>query len=59
METNKLTYTICTLCLNAIMPDDKTIVVDDRIRHKECSDKLEKMIEELDEIYQDTKPDNI
>lgn len=41
------------------MPDDKTIVVDDRIRHKECSDKLEKMIEELDEIYQDTKPDNI
>jgi len=50
---------ICTLCLKEIQEDEKSVIVNDRLRHLECSDSLEKMVEELDEIYQDTKPDDI
>ena len=47
---------ICTLCLKLI-DDDKTIVIDERIRHLECHNKLEKLVVELAEIYEETKPE--
>jgi len=50
---------ICTLCLKDILEDDATVTVNDKLRHKACSDKLEEMIDELDKIYQDTKPEDI
>ena len=50
---------ICTLCLKTILEDESSVKVNGRLRHKECSDQLEKMVEELDEIYQETKPDDI
>lgn len=51
---------ICTLCLKEITEEQETVTVLDRIRHKECSDKLKEMIDELEEIYeQDQKDEDI
>jgi len=45
--------------LKDIENGDITVVVDERIRHKLCSDEYEKMIGELEKIYEDTRPDDI
>lgn len=50
---------LCTLCLVEIEEGSETVTIDERIRHKACSDKLEEMVIELDEIYQETKPEDI
>ncbi len=42
---------ICTLCLKEI-GDEETVVVNERLRHKSCSENLEEMILELEEIYE-------
>jgi len=49
---------ICTLCLKEIKEDDHSVVVSDKLRHKECSNTLEEMIDDLEKIYtEDSKED--
>lgn len=49
---------ICTLCLKEI-GEDRSVEVNGRIRHKTCSDTLEKMIKELEKIYDEDKEEDI
>lgn len=46
---------ICSLCLEEIK-EEEFVVIEDRIRHKRCSDEFEQMIEELEKIYDETCP---
>jgi len=45
---------ICTLCLKEIKETEETIEVNGKIRHMFCSIELERMVEELEKIYQET-----
>jgi len=45
---------ICSLCLKEIKKLEASIEVDGRIRHETCSNELEKMVDELEKIYEDT-----
>ena len=47
-------YLRCTLCLEIIDEEiDETVIVEGRLRHKKCSETLEKMIDELEKIYEE------
>lgn len=50
---------ICSLCLKEILDSEDFIIVDDAIRHKTCSDEFEKDLKELEDIYNETKPEDI
>ena len=50
---------ICVLCLKDITDKQESVEVLGRIRHKECSNKLEEMIEKLQEIYSEDKESDI
>ena len=45
---------ICSLCLKEIKSSEASVEVDGRIRHETCSDELEKMVGDLEKIYEDT-----
>lgn len=45
---------ICGLCLKEIEEDQEQVVVDEMVRHKVCSDDLEKDLNELEKIYNET-----
>ena len=47
---------ICSLCLGVIGDLEKFVVIDDRVRHEECSIEFEQMIKELEKIYDETCP---
>lgn len=47
---------ICTLCLKQI-GEEQSIVIDERLRHLVCHKQLEKMVADLEEIYEGTKPE--
>lgn len=49
---------ICRLCLQEILPEEETVIVDKKIiRHKSCSDEYEAMIVDLEKIYNSEEPD--
>lgn len=50
---------ICSLCLKEISVHEESVVVDDAIRHKTCSEELENMVKELERIYEETAPEGI
>lgn len=47
----------CSLCLKEISVDSMSIVIEEKIRHQDCHDEFEKMIEELAEIYEEVEED--
>ncbi len=47
---------ICSLCLEDIIEGQKTVIVDGLTRHETCSEEFEKMVDELEKIYEDTCP---
>lgn len=50
---------VCSLCLEKIEEDEKIIIVDERSRHETCSIEFEKMVWDLEKIYDDTCPKDI
>jgi hypothetical protein len=50
---------ICGLCLKDIVDGEATVVVDDSVRHEECSKEFEQMLGDLEKIYDDTCPKDI
>ena len=44
---------ICSLCLSEI-EDENFVIVDGHVRHISCSEEFEKMIVDLEKIYDDT-----
>lgn len=50
---------ICSLCLKEITEDQESVVVDELIRHKLCSEEFECDLKELEEIYNETCQDDI
>ncbi len=49
----------CSLCLNEILDGEESITVDARIRHKVCSEEYEKMVGDLEKIYEDMESEDI
>lgn len=49
----------CSLCLKEIGSDEPFVEIDERIRHESCSNELEKMVDELEKIYEETCPKDI
>jgi hypothetical protein len=45
---------VCSLCLEEIDSDELQVTVDERVRHKNCSDELEENLVELAKIYDET-----
>jgi hypothetical protein len=50
---------VCTLCLADIQQGEDVTRVDDKLRHKSCSEEFETMVDELEKIYVDTCPTDI
>jgi len=50
---------VCTLCLKEIKDGEKSVEIDGRIRHESCSKEFEKMIVDLEKIYEDDCPKDI
>lgn len=50
---------ICTLCLEDIKVGEETIIIDGILRHKGCSDDLDRDIAELASIYEETCGEDI
>lgn len=50
---------ICSLCLEEIIEDQKTVVVEGSTRHKACSEEFDQMLDELQKIADETMPDDI
>jgi len=50
---------ICTLCLAEIENTEDAIEVNQKMRHKQCSEKLEEMVSELEKVYQDDQEGDI
>lgn len=48
---------ICSLCLKEVLIGEETIVVDEKIRHESCSIELDKMVDELEKIYENSHKD--
>ena len=47
----------CSLCLKEISENSTSIIIEEKIRHQDCHDEFEKMIEELAEIYEEVQED--
>jgi hypothetical protein len=50
---------VCSLCLKDIKEGEDVTTVDNRLRHISCSDEFEKMVDDLEKIYEDTCPKDI
>lgn len=48
---------LCSLCLKEISDGEASIIFEENTRHQYCHDELEKMIEELAEIYEEVEED--
>lgn len=48
----------CSLCLKEISDSEASTVFEEHTRHQSCHDELEKMIEELAEIYEEVEEDD-
>jgi len=53
------TQLYCSLCLMRINPTDEDfIMVDNKIRHKSCSEEFDLMIDDLTSVYDNVDPDD-
>lgn len=50
---------LCSLCLKEISNGESSVIVDGKVRHEFCSNELEKMVDDLEKIYEDTCPKDI